>query len=273
MQIKYDHISDPDILSVNGIRKHLDTRFIGKKITALESVDSTNNYLKKAGLSGEESGAVVIAREQTSGKGRLGRKWKSNKDDSVIFSFILRPRLSLSEISAITLLSGLAVCVAVREYCNIDCRIKWPNDIIVDNKKLSGMLTEMFTEPNGTVFTVTGIGINVSQSAFESDIAQKATSLLMLTGEHIDKNRFLATVLGYIEKYLTDNNYRLTEGTITEYTNLCATVGREVKFVRDNREVCGKAVSVDRIGQLEVLMPDGRTEKVNSGEVTVQGIY
>lgn len=273
MQREYDHKSDPDILSVDGVREHLDTKLIGKKIIVLESIDSTNSYLKKAGFSGEESGTVVIAREQTSGKGRLGRKWKSNKDDSVIFSVILRPQLSLCEISAITLLSGLAVCVAVRDLCNIDCRIKWPNDIIVNNKKLSGMLTEMSTEPDGTVFTVTGIGINASQTAFESDIAHKATSLFMLTGKNIDKNRFLATILGYMEKYLTDNDCRLTEETVNEYTHLCATIGREVKFTRDNREVCGKAISVDRIGQLEVLMSDGRTEKVNSGEVTVQGIY
>ena len=142
----YRLVSSPNYLNESSLKSLLHNRIIGKNLIVLDSVDSTNDYLKKLGNEGCENGTVVIAREQTKGKGRLGRTWQSKKDDGIAFSVLLRPNAAPSEVSAITPLAGLAVCKAIREYTKLDCVIKWPNDIIVGRKKLVGILTEMSAE-------------------------------------------------------------------------------------------------------------------------------
>ena len=248
-------------------------KIIGKNLIVLDSVDSTNDYLKKLGNEGCENGTVVAAREQTKGKGRLGRTWQSKKDDGIAFSVLLRPNVAPSEVSAITPLAGLAVCKAIREYTKLDCVIKWPNDIIVGRKKLVGILTEMSAEFDAVEYVITGIGINVDHTSFPEEIAFKATSLLLETGRHVDKNEFLACVVEHIENEFVKNNLELTSTALSEYTDLCATVGRSVTFQRGTRRISGMAVGVSEHGELKVMMSDGTICLVNSGEVTVQGIY
>ena len=269
----YRLVSSPDYLNESSLKSLLHNKIIGKNLIVLDSVDSTNDYLKKLGNEGCENGTVVVAREQTKGKGRLGRTWQSKKDDGIAFSVLLRPNAAPSEVSAITPLAGLAVCKAIREYTKLDCVIKWPNDIIVGRKKLVGILTEMSAEFDAVEYVITGIGINVDHTSFPEEIAFKATSLLLETGRHIDKNEFLACVLGHIENEFVKNNLELTPTALAEYTDLCATVGRSVTFQRGTRRISGMAVGVSEHGELKVMMSDGTISLVNSGEVTVQGIY
>lgn len=265
--------SCPNVLNEEAVKIHLNTKFIGRNIKILETVGSTNDYLKELGSKGAENGTVIAAREQTAGKGRLGRVWQTKKDDCIAFSVLLRPNLTPWEICSITPLTGLAVCRAINDFCMLDSKIKWPNDIIVGRKKLVGILTEMSAEFDRVEYTVTGIGINVGHSVFPKEIAHKATSVLLENGRHIDKNKFLATVINYLEDILTKNNYRLTGEASSDYANLCATIGRQVTFTRGNRNVSGMAVSVNNSGELEVMLSNGTIVTVNSGEVTVQGIY
>lgn len=269
----YRLVSSPDYLNESSLKSLLHNKIIGKNLIVLDSVDSTNDYLKKLGNEGCENGTVVAAREQTKGKGRLGRTWQTKKDDGIAFSVLLRPNAAPSEVSAITPLAGLAVCKAIREYTKLDCVIKWPNDIIVGKKKLVGILTEMSAEFDAVEYVITGIGINVDHTSFPEEIAFKATSLLLETGRHIDKNEFLACVLGHIENEFVKNNLELTPTALAEYTDLCATVGRSVTFQRGTRRISGMAVGVSDHGELKVMMSDGTISLVNSGEVTVQGIY
>lgn len=269
----YRLVSSPDYLNESSLKSLLHNKIIGKNLIVLDSVDSTNDYLKKLGNEGCENGTVVIAREQTKGKGRLGRMWQTKKDDGIAFSVLLRPNAAPSEVSAITPLAGLAVCKAIREYTKLDCVIKWPNDIIVGRKKLVGILTEMSAEFDAVEYVITGIGINVDHTSFPEEIAFKATSLLLETGRHIDKNEFLVCVLGHIENEFVKNNLELTPTALAEYTDLCATVGRSVTFQRGTRRISGMAVGVSEHGELKVMMSDGTISLVNSGEVTVQGIY
>lgn len=269
----YRLVSSPDYLNESSLKSLLHNKIIGKNLIVLDSIDSTNDYLKKLGNEGCENGTVVIAREQTKGKGRLGRTWQTKKDDGIAFSVLLRPNVAPSEVSAITPLAGLAVCKAIREYTKLDCVIKWPNDIIVGKKKLVGILTEMSAEFDAVEYVITGIGINVDHTSFPEEIAFKATSLLLETGRHIDKNEFLACVLGHIENEFVKNNLELTPTVLAEYTDLCATVGRSVTFQRGTRRISGMAVGVSEHGELKVMMSDGTISLVNSGEVTVQGIY
>ena len=269
----YRLVSSPDYLNESSLKSLLHNKIIGKNLIVLDSVNSTNDYLKKLGNEGCDNGTVVAAREQTRGKGRLGRTWQSKKDDGIAFSVLLRPNVAPSEVSAITPLAGLAVCKAIREYTKLDCVIKWPNDIIVGRKKLVGILTEMSAEFDAVEYVITGIGINVDHTSFPEEIAFKATSLLLETGRHVDKNEFLACVLEHIENEFVKNNLELTSTALSEYTDLCATLGRSVTFQRGTRRISGMAVGVSEHGELKVMMSDGTICLVNSGEVTVQGIY
>ena len=269
----YRLVSSPNYLNESSLKSLLHNKIIGKNLIVLDSVNSTNDDLKKLGNEGCENGTVVAAREQTRGKGRLGRTWQSKKDDGIAFSVLLRPNVAPSEVSAITPLAGLAVCKAIREYTKLDCVIKWPNDIIIGRKKLVGILTEMSAEFDAVEYVITGIGINVDHTSFPEEIAFKATSLLLETGRHIDKNEFLACVLEHLENEFVKNNLELTPTALSEYTDLCATVGRSVTFQRGTRRISGMAVGVSEHGELKVMMSDGTISLVNSGEVTVQGIY
>ena len=265
--------STPSFLCEEAIKLYLNTKLIGKSLTVLDSVTSTNDYIKKLGSEGAESGTVVLAREQTAGKGRLGRVWQTKKDDGIALSVLLRPELAPSEISSITPLSGLAMCRAINDFCMLDSRIKWPNDIIIGKKKLVGILTEMSAEFDKVDYTVTGIGINVEHTTFPDEIAHKATSILLETGRHIDQNKFVAKVLEYLEQELVLNRYILSGEALADYQGLCATIGRQVTFTRGNRQISGMAVSISQGGELEVMLSNGTIATVNSGEVTVQGIY
>lgn len=269
----YRLISLPDYLNEESLSKYLDTKIIGKNLVKLDLVTSTNDYLKTLGNDGCENGTVVTAREQSKGKGRLGRVWQSKKDDCIAFSFLLRPNIAPSEVSSITPLAGLAVCKAIRDYTKLDCMIKWPNDIIVGKKKLVGILTEMSAEFDAVEYIITGIGINVEHTSFPEEIAYKATSILLETGRHIDKNEFLACVIKHIEEEFLSNNLELTSTAVDQYTSMCATVGKNVTFTRGTRSISGVAVGIESTGELKVMLSDGTICKINSGEVTVQGIY
>lgn len=273
--IKSGHrlISCPDCVDVRALKLLLHNKIIGKTIVVLDCVDSTNDYIKRIGNSRAENGTVVVAREQLCGRGRLGRSWLSQKDEGLMFSILLKPDMPPSQVSQITPLAGLAVCKALREATGLDCRIKWPNDIVLGNKKLVGILTEMSTEFEAVEYIVTGVGINVEQTQFPSEIAGKASSLLLEAGRRFDKNRLLVKVLEQIEKELCENDLRLTSKALEQYSKLCVTIGRRVTFTRGTALLSGTAIGVDDDGQLRVKTEDNSICVVNSGEVTVQGIY
>lgn len=265
--------SVPFVINENEIKDNLHTRIFGKDIFILDSVDSTNTYAKELGAKGYKSGTVVVAREQTNGKGRLGREWVSQKDGGIWFSVLLRPDLSPMEISGVTPLAGLAVCKAINQYCSLNCKIKWPNDVIIGNKKLVGILTEMVAEFDAVEYIVIGIGINCNFSSFSEDIQNKATSLSIETGSKINQSKLLAKILECMEKEMLSSGCKLNTVNLQEYTKLCATIGRKISFFRANNKVSAVAMDIDQSGELIVMMNDGTTCNINAGEVTVQGIY
>ena len=269
----YKLVSPPEFLNAEAIKNELHTEVIGKEVIVLDSVDSTNDYLKELGNNGCREGVVVTTREQKKGKGRMGRVWQSKRDENLAFSILLRPKLAPKDVTPITPLAGLAVCKALRKTTGLDCRIKWPNDIIIGKKKLVGILTEMCAEFDAVEYVITGIGVNVDQIEFPEEIAYKATSILLETGRHYDKNRLLAALLGQIEREFTRYNLELPPEALEEYVSLCATIGRSVTFKKGERTVSGAAVGVTAAGELRVMLSDGTVRTLNAGEVTVQGIY
>lgn len=229
-------------------------------IIRLQKVNSTNTYAKALLKSGEPlvPYTVVYAKEQTEGKGRMGRSWESSKDDTLCMSLII-PHLCKS---GVTLLVALGVHKALRDICP-NLQIKWPNDIICENKKLCGILTE---STNGG--TVIGIGINVNTENFSDDIADKATSLKMLTGREYDKEEILREVATCVFDIIDKHNGELTKEAKEEYLPLCANINRQVSW----KEYTGIATTVTQEGALLVKTETGVAE-IAFGEVAVSGIY
>lgn len=265
--------SEPDSLDEEKIRSSLSVSNIGKRLITLKTVDSTNEEAKRLAREGGAHGLIVAADSQTAGKGRFSRKWNSGPDGGLYFSLLLKPDLPPSDIASITLSAGYAVCLAVREYTGLDAKIKWPNDIIIGNQKLCGILTEMAAQTDRIDYVIIGIGINVNNAAFPDEIANKAISLRIASGHTIDRSEFFACVINKLDRVISDFLISLSIDDITHFKSMCATMNRTVTIVRAGQEITGTACDVSPNGELIVRLDDGREIAVNSGEVTVQGIY
>ena len=194
----YRLVSCPDSLMEPVVRQGLHTAWAGKKIVYLRSVDSTNRYARQLAADGAEQGTLVLADEQTAGRGRRGRGWLSPAGEGIFMTLILRPHAHPSHVAMLSLQTALAVARAISRACQLDARIKWPNDIVCGGRKVCGMLLEMNADEQSVHDVVAGIGINVHQKAFEGDIAKTASSLDLLTGRTICR---ADVVRAFLEEY------------------------------------------------------------------------
>ena len=258
--------SVPDNISVEEINLRLSTDFIARNIKYINSTDSTNNECKR--LDDKANGTLVISEIQTAGKGRLGRVWDSPYGSGIWMSLLLKPDIPLDCVSQITLVAGMAVCKALGN----GSMIKWPNDIVVNSKKLCGILTEMSAEIERINYVICGIGINVNTEEFPEELRDKATSLFIETGERHNRAEIIADIMNEFEmlyKIFVEKGF----GEIAaEYKEMCITLNRSVQVIYKNETVLGTAVDVDNSGNLIVETENGRIT-VSSGEVSVRGIY
>jgi len=268
----YKLISCPDLLTYEETKNFLDTKYIGHEIIHFDSIDSTNNYAKNIAIHNAE-GTVVTAEQQISGKGRLGRSWVSPPKKGIYFSIILKPNLEPSKAAKLTLIGAAAVHLALKDM-NMDSKIKWPNDIIIDGKKVCGILTEMSCELNAINYIVIGIGINANLDAddFSDDFKNKATSLKIILGQNIQRSKLLALVLNHFEKLYDSFKEDLD---IKETIEICrkhsALMGKEIQVIKDGSIKLGRAIGLSDEGELLVQFEDG-IEKIYSGEVSVRGL-
>lgn len=255
------------------LKSYLTTNFIGRSIEYHESISSTNTRAKEVAESVDE-GTVVIAEEQTMGKGRLGRNWTSPKGKGLWFSLVLKPGLEVERLPKITLIGAAAVYKALRGM-GIKSHIKWPNDIVIDGKKVCGILTEMIFKNKNTYYVIVGIGINVNldKKDFTEELKNKATSLKLVKGQKIDRIRLLAHVLNNFEKLYIPFKERgdISEAIKISRENSILT-GREVKIIRASEKKVGKVLDIDNEGQLVVKYKDGKIEAIFSGEVSIRGM-
>jgi len=269
----YRLLSSPDILTLEEIEEYLTTNFIGRNIYYFESLASTNTKAKEIALN-EQEGTIIIAEEQTKGKGRLGRNWISPKKKGIWMSIILKPKLLPSEVAKLTLIGAVAVNRGLEDM-GVGSYIKWPNDILIDGKKVCGILTEMTCELNMINFVVMGIGINVNldREDFSEELRDKATSIRLATGEEVDRKRLVGSILNYLEELYIPFEER---GDISKTIEICRKksilIGREVKVIRGDEELIGKALDIDDEGQLIVEFKDGKIKKLFSGEVSIRGL-
>ena len=241
-------------------------------------VDSTNNVIKREAAAGAPEGLVIVAEEQTAGKGRRGRNWSSPAGESIYMSILLMPALAPERLSELTLVMGLSVAQAVSGLYGLDAAIKWPNDIVIDGRKICGILTELFTVPNSSGAEarriVIGTGINVNNEVFPEELAERAVSLRMLLGKPVSRGPVLAgTLLAFRE------NYRicLATGDLTglrkPYNSRLISFNKPVRIEDPRQPYTGISRGIDETGRLIVEKSGGGIEAVSSGEVSVRGLY
>jgi BirA family biotin operon repressor/biotin-[acetyl-CoA-carboxylase] ligase len=257
--------SCPDRLFVFEVARNLNTKFIGKKIHYFDYLASTMDLAMQLGMNGALNGTLVLAESQVKGRGRLGRGWFSPKYKGIYLSLILRPKILPAACPVLTLMSAVSICEAVKEITGLDAQIKWPNDVLIHNKKAAGILTEMNAELDKVNFVVIGIGLNVNNDK-KSLIAQ-ATSLKQEQGQEISRVVLLQELLRRIE-----NNYLLLEEKgsqeiIHKWRNFTLTLGTRVKVYYQNKYVEGQAADIDIDGSLLIRKDSGLMQKVSSGDV------
>lgn len=269
----YRLISSPDILTYGEVEEYLTTDFIGRNIYYFDSLSSTNIKAKEIAIN-EKEGTVIIAEEQTKGKGRLGRNWVSPKGKGIWMSIILKPKVDPTKVAKITLIGAAAVNQGLKDM-DIKSYIKWPNDIVISGKKVSGILTEMSCELNMINYVIMGIGININldRNDFDEELIDKATSLKCITGNKINRKRLLAYVLNHFEELYMSF---IETGDISKAIEISrqnsVLIGKEVRIIRGEVEKTGTVLNIDRDGQLIIKYGDGKIEEIFSGEVSVRGI-
>ena len=229
-------------------------------------VDSTNTRIKQLAAQGAPDGTMYIAAAQSAGRGRKGRAFLS-PPGGLYLSMLLRPGCPAEEALSITPLAAVAVCRAVKGVCGLDCGIKWPNDVVLGDKKLCGILTEASTDKDG-LFLVPGIGVNLNTEEFPEELRQVAGSVFLLSGKKTEPEAFARELIGQLDElyagWKTDKNVFLEE-----YRALCINTGREV--LAGGRPA--KALGIAEDYSLLVEYPDGTKENIAYGEVSVRGLY
>lgn len=269
----YRLISSPDILTLEEIEEYLSTDYIGRTIYYYDSIDSTNKKAKEIAIE-ENEGTVIVAEEQIQGKGRMGRTWVSPKGKGIWMSIILKPKVEPMKVARITLLGAAAVHKALANM-NIKAEIKWPNDILMQDKKISGILTEMSGELNMINYVIMGIGINANldNNDIPEELRQKATSIRISEGKEINRKQLLANILNIFEELYTDF---IQNDNITNAIDICrknsALIGKKVRVIKGEDIRLGKALDINEQGQLVVEFEDGVVENIYSGEVSVRGV-
>ncbi len=252
------------------------------KIIHMHCVDSTNEEAKRGGDKGAEHGTVYVADCQTAGKGRRGRSWISDSEKNLYFTLLLRPTLEPENMSMLTLVMAYAVAEAVREYTGLQTGIKWPNDIVIGNKKVCGILSEMKVEKQRCAYCVIGVGINIEQTVFPQDLQDKATSLCAelqnshteIAGTKPDADYLLKLILDKFETiYEAFCEAQSLLPILEQYNTLLVNKGRRVRVLEPGNEYEGVSTGITPFGELLVVKEDKSIQRVYAGEVSVRGLY
>lgn len=262
---------DLDILSKEEISNALIDELKGTEIHLLNTVDSTNDYAKMLAKQDAPEYTLVVADTQTHGKGRMGRVFSSPSGTGIYMSFILRPKTSLETAQLITSCVAVAISKAIDTLCNCSSKIKWVNDIFLNDKKISGTLTEgAINFENGSFeYAIVGIGINVRsvKNIFDGELSSIATSIEDETGLKISRSRLIAEVFNNVYSQLQSIDEK---SFIKEYKKRSLIVGKDVIVSENGQEVFAKAIGIDKTAGLIVQFEDGSTKVLNSGEARIR---
>ncbi len=247
-------------------------KILGKEIEVFQSIDSTNNYLKR-GMQDFPDKKMVLSEEQKQGRGRLGRDWYSPKGAGLFFSMLLKPKISMQESFKITGIAAAAVAEAIEEVTGLPAKIKWPNDITVNGKKVCGILTEVSGEMDKINYLIVGIGINVNTPDFSADLKAMATSLYLEKKEKISRKDLFVTLAKkffyFYDDFTERKNLQEVHGILEGRS---AILGKEIFVIRGEEKKQGMAMAISEDGFLKVRYDSGEEEVLSSGEVSVRGL-
>ncbi|HXC88262.1 MAG TPA: biotin--[acetyl-CoA-carboxylase] ligase [Candidatus Cybelea sp.] len=258
----------PDILTPGMLRQRLKGSLFGKHIYHFFKTDSTNRVALELGHAGEPEGAVILAEEQTAGKGRAGRIWQSERAAGIYVSLLLRPRLAPVQAPLLTMMAGLSARTAIEAQTGLSTDLKWPNDLLVRGKKVGGILTEMHAEPSQVRFVIVGIGLNVNQEKFPGELGTTASSLRIETGKQVSRLELLVWLLREFEndynRFLHEGPARVTEKfeAVSSYAH-----GKRVRVTNGTTSFAGTTAGLGPEGLLLVKRDDGLVVTVISGDV------
>ncbi len=272
----YTLLEAPDMLRTGELSGPLEGCLIGSSLLCLDSVDSTNTECKRRALAGAPEGLVVLADEQTGGRGRLGRSFQSAKGKGLYLSALFRPNLPPVETASFTAWVAVAAADGIEAACGVRPDIKWTNDLVMDGRKLAGILTELGveSETNTLQYIITGIGINVSQEEedFDPEIRDMAGSITQITGKPLRRTALAVEVIKALDRMYAGFPGKKDE-YLARYRSGCITAGSSVQVITDSSRREAEALEVDDDFGLVVQYPDGSTEHIRTGEVSVRGLY
>ena len=255
------------------IGRHLTTSQLGRELHWFAEVDSTNTVARELARRGAVHGAAVIADAQTAGRGRLGRGWVSPPGRNLYLSVVLRPSLDPEKLSLLTLAAGVAACEAVREWCP-SARLKWPNDVLVEGRKVVGILCEIESDGDApTVIAGIGVNLNSAPEDFPPELREKAGSLAMASGRAVDRSRFTARLLGCVETWLDRLDREGFAAVGAAWERLSAMTGQTIRVREPGGVVNGRVLGLAADGALRIATPSGAERRVVAGDVTVIGGY
>jgi len=268
----YKLVSVPDVLHADDLLSRLDGKqVIGRDIHVFQSTTSTNDIVEKMARDGAREGVVVFAETQTQGRGRLGRKWVSPPKRGLWFSILLKPDLRPQSSTQITVGAAVALTRAIQARTSIVVETKWPNDLLIDGRKVAGILTELRAEPDKIKYLILGIGIdvNVRPEEFPEEIRHLATSLRAVTGHQVHRADLAEAVLRELDQVYRDICREDFTGVAQEWEQNCSTIGREVTVTFGEHTIHGIAESLDFDGALLVRSQHGHLERILGGEIHV----
>jgi BirA family biotin operon repressor/biotin-[acetyl-CoA-carboxylase] ligase len=265
----YRILRTPDRVSADEIRLGLKTKFLGQTIHYEDSVDSTQRVAHRLAYNQSMEGTVVVAEEQTSGRGRMDRKWYSPKFTGIWMSIILRPKIPLPKAPQLTLIAAVAVVQAIEELTELSPQIKWPNDILINGKKMTGILTELQAEADRINSVIIGMGINVNQMLedFPIELREIATSLAIEKGVFFSRSAFIRSVLTHLEKlyllYLDKGFFPIK----ILWESYAISIGKTIKARTLSSVIEGKAIGITDDGVLKIEDHAGEIHYIYSADI------
>lgn len=270
----YKLMAAPDLMTEAEIKSLMHTDWVAKEVLYFDTIDSTNTKAQELAEKGYQSGTLVVADKQESGKGRRGRSWVSPSGTGIFMTLMIKPNINPNNASMLTLVAALAVAKAITSVTGEEALIKWPNDIVVNGKKVCGILTEMNAQFDYINHIVVGIGINVHNESFPEEISQMASSLMIEAGgKRFHRAQIIAETMSYFEQYYdTFLKTQDLSALVREYDKLLVNRNKSVRVLDPKEPFDGKAMGITPKGELIVDTWESR-KLVSSGEVSVRGIY
>ncbi len=260
-------------MTIDDILSGLQNQTIGRQIQTYDRVGSTNDLALQSGIDGAEEGTLILAESQTQGRGRHGRRWLAPPGSSILASVILRHRLRADQVGLPNLISAVAIATAIKELTNLSAQIKWPNDVLIQKKKVSGVLTELEYDRHRQPFSVMGFGVNVNTTKADlpEELRSSATSLRIESGREISRVVLLQTILHHLEQNYLRLKCSDTEPIIATANRLLHFSGDWVQINTADGICCGETEAIDQDGGLLLKDINGNRQKFLVGEVLQTG--